>query len=305
MDSEEEEPVRDTAPLVQLALAEAAYMSALWNREYESAAGSLAKTLELAFQVSANTGAWHSLWLGYALQKGGDGESALEMYSRAHGAQSNIPPVTRSGKDECEQLPSQITKVDRQISVGADGTVRMPKTLQTDLSLLDGSGTAFQTEEALRCLGQYLGFCSSRPDKEFATGPDVLWLADDGTALCMEAKTNKKESSQYQKDDLGQLADHVQWVRDKTAAKDIYPVIVGPLVPATSSANPGPEVLVVELSAFADLAKRLVSALTDATNDSLPLTLRSDLMSVFSGRGLLWPKVFDSMPKTPLREISG
>jgi len=180
----------------------------------------------------------------------------------------------------------------------------MPRSFFADLSLLNGSGTVFQTEEALRCLGQYLGFRSSRPDKELGTGPDVLWLVGDDTALCIEAKTDKKESSQYQKTELGQLSDHVQWVRDSTSAKDVRPIIVGHLIPATNSANPSPEVLVIELSAFADLAQRLAGALTDATNGSLPLTLRSDLMDVFSKRDLLWPDVFESMPKTPLREIS-
>ena len=89
----------------------------------------------------------------------------------------------------------------RQMQVGESQglKLRVPPRIQQDLARLDGSGSVPQTEEALRCLGQYLGLESTRPDKEHGTGPDVLWRSEDGFALVMEVKTDKEESSSYQK----------------------------------------------------------------------------------------------------------
>ena len=197
-DAAEEDAPQDSAAMVTLALSETNFIGALWNRDYDLAAKCLSETLEMAFGVSASTGAWHCLWLGYALERGGDAGSAREMYARAHGVQRNIPGVMKESDDGSNSaVPRQIMEVDQQITVLPDGMVKLPKTLHSDLALLNGTGSAPQTEEALRCLGQFLGFKSNRPDKEFGTGPDVLWLVDDSTALCMEAKTDKKASGHY------------------------------------------------------------------------------------------------------------
>ncbi|MBT4818808.1 MAG: hypothetical protein HOJ57_01800 [Lentisphaerae bacterium] len=131
-----------------------------------------------------------------------------------------------------------------------------------------------------------------------------MWLIDGSVALCIEAKTEKDDSAHYRKAEVSQLSDHVQWVQDNTSADSIVPILVGPLVPATRKANPGRDVLVIELSEFDALAQRLTSALADAATKSLPLTLRSNLMDVFTARGLLWPDVFESMSKTPLRNLT-
>ena len=108
--------------------------------------------------------------------------------------------------------------------------VAAPKRLQQDLVHLNGTGSVPQTEEALRCLGQYLGLESTRPDKEHDTGPDVLWVGDDGFALVMEVKTDKEEASSYRKDDLGQLRDHVQWVLDHCEVTRIEQGVCGTLL---------------------------------------------------------------------------
>ena len=303
-DAAEEVAPEDSDAMVTLALSETEFIGALWDRDYDRAANCLSKSLETAFRVSSSTGAWHCLWLGYALERGGDVDSAREMYARAHGVQRNIPGMVKEAVSESgSAVPQQILEVDQQITVRPDGTVKLPKTLHADLALLNGSGSVPQTEEALRCLGQYLGFKSNRPDKEFGTGPDVLWLVDDSTALCMEAKTDKKASGHYQKTEVSQLSDHVQWVRDNTNADYILPALIGPLVPATESANPAPEVLVVELEEFNAVADRLVGALKDVASNSLPLTLRPNLVDAFRSRQLLWFELFDSMSKVYLRDI--
>ena len=178
--------------------------------------------------------------------------------------------------------------------------VAAPKRLQQDLVHLNGTGSVPQIEEALRCLGQYLGLESTRPDKEHDTGPDVLWLGDDGFALVMEVKTDKAEESSYRKDDLGQLRDHVQWVLDRFEVTRIEQVFVGPFLPSSNRANPSPDMVVIGLDQFDNIGKKLISTLVDVAENALPLKLIDELNQQMNTRGLIWPGVFDSLEKATL-----
>jgi hypothetical protein len=302
--SEPEVIKEDTERLTTLAKSEAMFGVLFWNRDYEGAAKCLSNTLEDAYDLSMSTGAWHSLWLGRALELLGDEESAQELYIRAHANQLNIPGYsTRTGDSERSEVPNQILEVDRQIKIASDGTVTLPKTLHADLANLDGSGTPAQAEESLRALGQYLGLESSRPDKEFGTGPDVLWKSPDLPALCIEVKSDKKPGSHYQKNEIGQLSDHVQWVKDHVGSDTVIATFVGPLAGATAKANPPKEFYVATLEQFRALAGRLTAALNDAVKGALPLTLKLNLLKVFKERGLLWPDILKSIVRHRLRDL--
>ncbi|WP_305802911.1 hypothetical protein, partial [Thiolapillus sp.] len=168
----------DIELLTRLAKSEAEYGRLMWCREYEEAAKVLRATLDDAFAFSAGTGAWHCLWLGAAYQMMGDGGSAREMFLRAHATQRNIPAFPRENAQVSQAaVPDQIIAVDEQLNILADGSIVLPKGLDTDLAYLDGSGSPAQTEESLRALGQYLGLNATRPDNEHGTGPDALWVA--------------------------------------------------------------------------------------------------------------------------------
>ena len=119
----------------------------------------------------------------------------------------------------------------------------------------------------------------------------------------MEAKTDKQSTSLYGKDDVGQLHNHVQWVKDNCAVSEIIPVFVGPLLPASGQASPSPDMKVVELGQFEKLGQRLVSALRDVTGQALPLSLSQVLDEVMKQRGLMYPEVFSSMEMSALQEI--
>lgn len=303
-DAEPEKIEQDTEILTALAKAEASFAEKLWRREYDAAAQALAASLEKAFLLSTNTGAWHSLWLGRALELSGDRESALELYVKAHSNQFHIPQVPKGAAvAETVVVPEQIMEVEQQIKIAADGTIALPKSLHKDLVFLDGTGTTSQTEEALRALGQYLGLQSTRPDKEFGTGPDVLWIGPGLPALCIEVKSDKDPSVKYKKEYVGQLSDHVQWVKNNTEAGTVIPMFIGPVIGATTNSNPPDEFLVASVGEFQSLAQRLISALQDGTNSALPLTLRSSLIDVFQERQLLWPTLLQTITSHKLRDL--
>ena len=285
-----------------VALAEAEFGELLWSREYPGAADVLSKIQNQAVDFSQFTGAWLTMWWGYAVEMAGDMEAAYELYRRAYALNSNIPRLARQEEPLIAAVQQQVVNVASQMQLsGSQGLqVKVPARIQRDLLHLNGSGSVPQTEEALRCLGQYLGMESTRPDKEHGTGPDVLWMSDDRFALVMEVKTDKGELASYQKSDLGQLRDHVQWVMDRFQPTGVAQVLVGPLLAVSESANPSPEMLVITLDQFDSVGRRLISALQDVTENALPMRLIEELSAKMTARDLLWPRVYESLEKSQL-----
>ncbi|ACK70856.1 DEAD-like helicase [Gloeothece citriformis PCC 7424] len=278
---------------------------ALWRRDYEGAARCLSQSLEETFEASANTAAWHLLWLGYCFERLGQKKEAYEAYQRAHNIAHNIPPLhLQDWSNLTPELPNQVLEVARYLY--SDPLVMqqsVPKTFDLDLAVLDGTGSPDQIEESLRLLGQYLGLMSTRPEKEFGTGPDVFWDGGVGTALCLEVKSDKQSRSSYIKKDLGQLRDHQQWVRNHSEAKTIYTAFVGLLLPPSLSSNPDPDMDVIELKEFKAIAQRLRAALEDICTQALPSTLPQKIFEVFKQRDLLWPELYRNMEKSKLQEL--
>ena len=303
-DSDKEATTDEEA--LRIAEVEVKFGNLLWKRDYEKAAKSIDKSLKETFQASDNTGAWHLLWLGYCYERMGKIEEAHEAYRQSHNVAANIPPLHNQSLSEDDwQLPYQVLEVARYLhpsSLQMSG--KIPKRFDTDLALLDGTGTPAQTEEALRALGRYLGLKASRPDKEFSTGPDVLWEEASGSVLSLEVKTDKQENSSYTKDDLGQLRDHAQWVRDNSESSVIHSAFVGLLLPPSPSANPDSETVVIELSEFKAIAERLRAALEDICTKALPVTLPQAIFDIFKERNLLWCDLYEQINKSKLRNLS-
>jgi hypothetical protein len=291
----------DLARLAQLALAEAEYASCMWHRDYARAPLALSATLDVAFEESQPLGGWHALWLGRCAELAGDHDSARELYKRAHGAAKNLPPY-QAADDAAVAASDQVIEMEQCFLISAAGVKVSPR-LSPDLVHLKGEGSAAQTEEALRALGEYLGLDSSRPEKEHGTGPDVLWIGPDDRALCMEVKSGKDDASSYRKRDVGQLSDHVQWVRDNSAADEVVPLFVGPLAKPTATANPPPEFLVADLTEFLELASRLAALTADVAANSLPITLRASLADALVERKLDWPAVLETIKMHRLRDL--
>ena len=238
------------------------------------------------------------------MELAGDKETAQALYQQAHAGQRNIPPFqSETISTAARQLPAQSLAASRQFELTRDGRIRIPRTFERELLHLDGSGTPRQTEEALRYLAQYLGLNATRPDNEHGTGPDVLWIFPDNSALCVDVKADKAMTSVYRKEELGQLADHVQWVRNNTDVESITPGFIGPEVPASDSANPAAGVKVAALASFHAIGETLKTAYRDIAVNSMPLTLAQVVTDEFAKRGLLWPQLEVSLKLLELRDL--
>jgi len=304
-----EESEADQAPDVDaealaISTTEADFGNALWARDYTNAALALNNSLDATFAASRNAGAWHTLWLGYTYDLLGDSTQARERYRRSRSITKNIPPIDlRATAQEEPDVPAQIVEVARYLYNGTKVDPNSFRNFHSDLAALDGTGSAAQTEEAIRTLGEYLGLSASRPDHELGTGPDVLWVTEGGPAFNQEVKVNKRPVTKYRKDDVGQLYNHVQWVRDSLNPPAIYSTFVGPLRPTTDTANPDKEITVIELIEYLSLAERLYAALNDICARALPITLRATVYEIFQERQLIWPGVYSTLKKQLLRDI--
>ncbi len=301
-----EDALPDATIVANLALAEAKYADEMWHRDYTKAASYLQRTLEIAGNFSLSTVCWHKLWLGYSLEYSGDAETAHALYQQAHAGQRNIPAFKGQSDSAARaetNLSVQAAAAGRQFELTGDSRVLVPRSLDRDLLYLNGSGTTNQTEEALRCLGQYLGFPSTRPDNEHGTGPDVLWLFPDKSALCADAKTDKMASSVYRKEEFGQLSDHVQWVRENTEVESMISGFVGPELPVSKSANPPEGLKLATLGSFFAIGETLKAAYRDIATTALPLTVDQLVAVEFKKRGLLWPVLKEAFGLIEMRDL--
>ena len=129
-------------------------------------------------------------------------------------------------------------------------------------------------------------------------------MSEEGHAACIEVKTDKQSTSSYRKEDVGQLHNHIQWVKDNYEVSQIVPAFVGPLLPSSKEASPSPDMKIIELRQFHELSQRLIAALQDVAQSALPLSLEHDLREAMRDRNLMYPKVFAKLDGCFLEDVS-
>lgn len=287
----------ETSIEIRAAEKEVGFGSALWRRDFESAASALDAGEELFFEVNTGLGAWYLLWRGYVSDLAGEEENAHDFYQRAAKSHTKIRPP-RIGQEEEESYNPQVNALnsllyDREIDEVLDE-------LDRDLNALLTGGSPNQVEESVKNLGMYLGLHSTRPDNNKGTGPDVLWQRQ-GVAWAMEVKSRKDESSTYWKDDVEQLRDHVSWVRQNTDAETIDPRFVGPAVECDERANPDEDMRIIELEEFRSLASTLRSTIEDVMGSALTITLRQKLQEEWQEEDFVWEQLRTAIKTHALR----
>ena len=140
------------------------------------------------------------------------------------------------------------------------------------------SASSNQFEEALKNLGQMLGFSAERPEKEQSIGPDVLWLLDSCTAWTIEAKSRKQVYSGLRKSEQGQLLHALQWAQEQYPTMNHFGIVVHPNADATKSVNVG-ETMVLTLPKLGELVgsvRTLLEELVTETMDRPTLEARCE-----------------------------
>jgi hypothetical protein len=236
--------------------------SALWKGDDPVKISRLRTSIEgdlsaLALADSRGAG-WAGIWLGVSYKIDGEDVFAQEHFSRSRGRLLAPLPLPRAqlefaGAESISSFGSQL------ISIFNDGVIQANRKIIRDdmaLSSLEEISAASprEYEEALRFLGERLGFESTRPDNDFGSGPDVMWISRiSKKAIGFEAKTDKT-AQDYNKSDVGQSHNHVQWIADNERDVELLGVaLVGTPERCTDESSPGGEIFMIHPRAISQL----------------------------------------------------
>lgn len=133
------------------------------------------------------------------------------------------------------------------------------------------AGSTNQAEEAVRLLGEILGFDATRPDNDMGKGPDVLWVNNQTKeVLAFELKTNKNIPTRYKKDDIGQGHNHITWINENYQNYNLIGLLfIGPEIGVVEGkASPSENMHFTDI----DKIKALMGDVTALLSDLLRLT---------------------------------
>jgi hypothetical protein len=286
--------------LIDSAKREASAFLPLWQGDFAGAARSIRQLADFVSSSDAKLGAWYKHWSGLAQEMSGQANPAARSYQEAANqcAALGRPAInSRTGLTSLSNLKPGLQASRVAEFYAKPATLRaILKAVKAGLAYGDNTKPA---EAALCDLGKLLGLEATRPDNSGPkkTGPDVLWRYTPSKAgVALEAKTNKKAGSQYQKkDDIGQFHDHVAYLRKHFPGEIFFQSIVGPLLLVSDESNPSDELRIVPLEGFQDLAARVEQMydFIDSSTDGDPPEVKAERW--LQSMGLTWPQCFESL----------
>ncbi|MFI9835249.1 DEAD/DEAH box helicase family protein [Streptomyces sp. NPDC051913] len=113
-------------------------------------------------------------------------------------------------------------------------------------------------ERAWQQLGLHLGFASTRPEKQYGTGPDNLWALSVAQQAVVELKTGCTTATVAKKD-MDQLGGSVRWLNDHNPEVEAAAVMLHPSQVSDARATAVPGMRVVTPALFEKLKKAVTS----------------------------------------------
>ncbi|RRJ67224.1 hypothetical protein EHV15_33080 [Paenibacillus oralis] len=293
---------------VTIALSERKFIRFFWNREYEKAARSLE---EISGQVGAydkTLSGWHLHWIGYCYLKSGNVGAANHYFGRAAGCSKSIgalPNFEKPAKPSpiIIEKESQVGRIVATLSARGDLNYGSISQMDERLQPLKNwtSVSAPQYEEAVRWLGEYLGFQSSRPDKSEGTGPDILWISHE-YVISHESKVGKDKSPTYSKSEIGQSYNHLGWIAERFQSQEIQNkfMIISSVTKVHFAASPSKEMNVWLPEEVVTIAEKIRSLFHDVLLESTPSTFYSILERRLLESKLTIKDIFDMLPIRPV-----
>lgn len=247
----------------EVSLAWVRLWSAMWRGDEAEKIGRLRQTIEQHLPALATTDSrgagWVDMWLGVSYKIDGEHRSAQDHFGRARGRLLQPLPLPRAQLEIEGAEAVEASALGQQfLEIFGAGVIEANRRIARDDTALDpltGSPSSpREYEEALRFLGQRLGFQSSRPDNDLGAGPDNLWMSPDGAlAIGIEAKTDK-QSGDYNKADIGQAHNHVQWLAtNQKGARLLGVALVGTPTSCTAESSPSEVISMIQPTSVATL----------------------------------------------------
>jgi len=279
-------------------VAEREAYGALWDGDYSAAFQQLAELAGEADGRERRLGAWYRHLEGVAHLLAGDQSTALQAFSSAaaHRVELGRPSETRDKMFKAPKAGTVGSQAKALAGLYRKKRTKMLGDIGTVLSSLNYGDDTKAAEGAFQLLGTLLGLDSTRPDKEQGTGPDNLWCSDgEVEAWGFDLKTGKVKSSEYTKDEIGRSHLHAQWVADEVEREKRKHAIVGYELPVSNLASPTPQLEIIDLAGFREIADGVQKML-----DSVEAGNKDNLEDAFEGWlrhfGLVWPDCILALP---------
>ena len=287
--------------LVAAAVSESKYAEAMWVRDAQKAWHELASSIDETTRHDALLGGWHALWLGAAYCLAGDPKAGKNEYARAMrrlGTEWLALPRQHFGDTGAngKRLNRFGEYLDSIVSYTHNDkfSAEIAK-LQATLSHIE-QGSANQAEEAVRLLGEMLGFRATRPDNDGGTGPDVVWIDGcDSRVIGFELKTQKHVPAEYRKKDIVQGHDHLEWLRQNFVGYDIQGLMyVGPDGIVSEKANPSKDMMLCRIHDLTWLRDTLVAMISDLRRQ-IPIARIPEIAKVSSRPEWAMPSLVEKL----------
>ncbi|RVO78946.1 helicase [Sinorhizobium medicae] len=298
------------AQLAASAVAECQFMTKMWQGDIEGARKALLDVLDDTATADPKLAGWYSVWLGATYENAADYETANAHYKKARSRLSawlNVPFRNDADvKAEADGAKTALQKV--LLATNHHGPQAIGdlvwKLKSKAKTLLDKSTSSTAKEEAVRQYGELLGFDASRPDNEYGKGPDVIWTEPDTVGcVAFELKTEKNDPAEYNKHEVGQSMNHVQWLKDNEGDKAWEGVlIVGPPGVCKSEASPSDDIFLVETTALAARMTEFAAKIDDTRGRTVMerWTILNEIGTLSEWQPAGW---FRSLAKTPLKSL--
>lgn len=305
--AEPEPTILDRETAEKLARAERKASEAIWDDKPEEAAHILSDARSEAFKRERSLGAWLLHWQAFATQLAGDEKLATQLYSEAARGKRDVGPLPGpyAASSAVEETASS-TQAKRMSALLQDrGWSTVERDLEaTHTDLSEPAASASVHEEAIRRLGEYLGFEASRPEKETrGKGPDDLWVVPgERRILLFDAKTGKVNKS-YDKDLIGRSAQHALWAAETYANAERLHFLVGPRVPATPQSTPPVGLRIVAATELARVAADVAAIYRRAHTRGLPLFFAAEIQIGLEDAALTWDALSDSWDSVRLDSL--
>lgn len=198
---------------LEIAIAERKALN-LWDRGlHEKAISTIEKVLKkTGKEIDSQLTGWLQQFAARIANSWGNDEKSNDLQLQAFSNNRNlVRPKTKPPYQKLIVPNSQAKNLSERIGNYRE---RLGYLAEYDeiVSKLNPTASSGEFEEALKKLGNILGFSSERYDKD-GEGPDVLWLLPDKIGFVIEAKSRKKNKKPLNKGEHGQLLVAGEWFK--------------------------------------------------------------------------------------------
>lgn len=279
--------------------------AAVWDGNFAGAITTLHSLANQAETKDRRLAAWYRHLEGLAHLCASDQATALQAFTAAalQRAELGRPSEQRDRMFRPPEADSISFQARKLAAVFRTKKVNMRSAIERVQSELVYGPATDAAEEAMRLLGDLLGLESTRPDKSVRTGPDNVWGGEgEVEAWGFDLKTGKEPESEYLKSELAQAHDHLNWLQREKKGKRVKVSIVGRELAVSNQSNPDPDLEIIELSGFQEIAGNVKKVV-----DSVDSGDKSNLEGAFEGwlrhYGLTWPTCVLALPNKRAVEL--